>query len=210
MAIICPTVTAYNAHTYRTQMERIQPFAKCVHIDLMDGDFAPTKSITPDQVWWPDKIGADIHIMFKQPEEYLAGLIKLRPRLIIVHAEAVADFRKITTELHRAGIKAGIALLQDTPVKKVEPILKYFDHMLVFSGHLGYHGGEADLKLLDKVAEIQKLHPHAEIGWDGGINDKNAGQLAEAGVDVLNTGGFIQKADEPDIAYAKLRTVLQG
>lgn len=210
MATICPTVTAYNAHTYRTQIERVEPFAKRVHIDLMDGDFAPTRSIEPDQVWWPPKLIADIHLMYKQPAEHIPTLARLRPRLVIIHAEAEVDHRKLASELHKVGILAGLALLQDIPVKQAEPILKYFDHVLVFSGHLGYHGGEADLKLLDKVQKIQELHPHAEIGWDGGINDTNAKQLAEAGVDVLNVGGFVQKSDNPDAAYAKLEAVLQG
>jgi ribulose-phosphate 3-epimerase len=209
MADICPTITSYNAHTYRTQMERIEPFAKRVHIDLMDGDFAPTRSIEPDQVWWPPRLTADIHLMYKQPAEHLSTLIKLRPHLVIVHAEAETDHRKVADQLHQAGIRAGLALLQDTPVEHTETILKYFDHVLVFSGHLGYHGGEADLKLLDKVRKIQELHPHAEIGWDGGINDKNAKQLTEADVEILNVGGFIQKSPEPDVAYAKLREVIR-
>lgn len=208
MAVICPTVTAQNAHTYRTQMERIEPFARAVHIDLMDGEFAPTKSIEPDHVWWPKKLQADIHLMYKHPADHLATLAKLRPRLIIVPAEAEADHRQIAAQLHKAGIKAGIALLQKTPLKKAEPLLKYYDHTLVFSGKLGYHGGTADLALLDKVRDIQKLHPLAEIGWDGGITDQNARQLVEAGVDILNVGAFIQKSDEPERRYEQLRAQL--
>jgi ribulose-phosphate 3-epimerase len=209
MVTICPTVTAYNAHTYRTQMERVEPFAKRVHIDLMDGDFAPTQSIEPDHVWWPDGLTADIHVMFRRPATSLPALIKLRPRLVIIHAEAEADFRQSANKLHEAGIKAGLALLQDTLVKKVEPHLKYFDHVLVFSGHLGHHGGEADLKLLDKVRQIQELHPHAEIGWDGGINDANAKQLVDAGVDILNVGGYIQDSTQPNLMFNNLQAAVK-
>ncbi len=54
MAVICPTVTAYDPHEYREQMERVEPFAKRIHIDLMDGHFAPTKSPGLKHVWWPD------------------------------------------------------------------------------------------------------------------------------------------------------------
>jgi pentose-5-phosphate-3-epimerase len=83
-------------------------------------------------------------------------------------------------------------------------IMHSFDHVLVFSGNLGHHGGEADLGLLDKVRSIREHHPEVEIGWDGGINDQNAKQLIDAGVDVLNVGGFIQKADNPKAAYDKI------
>jgi ribulose-phosphate 3-epimerase len=61
------------------------------------------------------------------------------------------------------------------------------------------------LKLLNKVTELRKLKPELEIGWDGGINVDNAKQLSEGGVDVLNVGGAIQKAEDPKAAYDKLR-----
>jgi len=84
-----------------------------------------------------------------------------------------------------------------------------FDHVLVFSGNLGRHGGEADLGLLEKVRQIKAHHPEVEIGWDGGINDQNVKQLVEAGVEVLNVGGYIQKADDPEHAYATLKRVIE-
>ncbi len=99
---------------------------------------------------------------------------------------------------------SGLALLQDTSVESVSRIINKFNHILIFSGHLGYHGGQADLSLLDKVKQVRELHPQAEIGWDGGINDQNVKQLAEAGVDVLNVGGFIQKAADPVQAFKKI------
>ncbi len=210
MAVICPTVTAYDPHEYREQMERVEPFAKRIHIDLMDGHFAPTKSPDLKHIWWPDDALADIHLMFKRPIEQLSKLIKLRPHLVIIHAEADVNHAEFAKSLRRVGIRTGLALLHDTPSERVKGIVKSFDHLLVFSGHLGYHGGEADLKLLDKVAELRALNPQAEIGWDGGITDKNAKRLATAGVNVLNVGGFVQKASEPADAYAKLETVLQG
>ena len=210
MAIICPTITATDPHQYREQMERVEPFAKRVHIDLMDGQFAPTRSSGLDQIWWSPDIKADIHLMYQRPIEQLSALIKLRPHLVIIHAEAEDDQVHFANSLHKVGIRAGLALLQGTSVDSIKRIIKNFNHVLIFSGHLGYHGGEADLSLLTKVHEIQKLHPDIEIGWDGGINDKNAKQLAEAVVEVLNVGGFIQKAPDPKAAYAKLEAVLQG
>lgn len=209
MPVICPTVTATGQHQYREQMERIEPFARRIHIDLMDGQFAPTKSPDIKQIWWSPKVKADIHLMYQRPIEQLSALIKARPHLVIIHAEAEGDLAHFADSLHKVGIRAGLALLQDTSVESVASIIKKFDHVLVFSGHLGYHGGEADLGLSHKVEQIRKQHPHAEIGWDGGINDQNAQQLASAGVDVLNVGGFIANAADPALAYAKMREVLQ-
>ena len=66
------------------------------------------------------------------------------------------------------------------------------------------------MKLLDKVDQIRKLKPTIEIGWDGGINDTNAYELAKNGIDVLNVGGFIQKSDDPEGAYDTLIGKLKG
>jgi ribulose-phosphate 3-epimerase len=208
MAVICPTVTAFDPHEYRQQIERLQPFAKRVHIDLMDGDFAPTQSPPLEQIWWPRELTADIHLMYQRPAGYLEQLIKLRPHLVVIHYEAQTDHADLAAKLHDVGIKAGLAILGDTPVEKAYPLLIGFDHVLVFSGNLGYHGGEADLGLLDKVRKIREHYPEIEISWDGGINDQNAKQLVEAGVDVLNVGGFIQNAAQPQEAYQKLLGVV--
>lgn len=204
MAIICPTVTAFDQQEYRVQLKRLTPFAKRVHIDLMDGEFAPTQSPTLDQIWWPPGLRVDIHLMYQRPMEHIDELIKLKPSLVVIHNEAEVHHMHFAAQLHAAGIKAGLAILHDTPVEYAYQIMHSFDHVLVFSGHLGYHGGEADLGLLDKVHKIRDHHPDAEIGWDGGITDQNAPALIEAGVNVLNVGAFIQRAPAPEVAYEKL------
>ncbi len=201
---ICPTITAYNAHQYREQMERIKPFTKRVHIDLMDGAFAPTQSPDLAHIWWPHELTADIHLMYQRPMAYLEQLIKLHPSLVVIHNEAEVHHMDFAARLHSHDIKAGLAILHDTPIEYAYQIMHSFDHVLVFSGDLGHHGGQADLGLLDKVRKIREHHPDAEIGWDGGINDANARQLIEAGVDVLNVGGYIQGAADPRARYDSL------
>src|SRR5512146_1203145 len=136
MAVICPTVTAFDEDEYRAQMKLIQPFAERIHIDLMDGDFAPTVSPTPDKVWWPPEITADIHIMYRRPAEHLETLIKLKPHLVVIQAESDADCAAFASKLHEVGIKAGLGLLQDTTVASVKNILGSFDHVMIFSGNL--------------------------------------------------------------------------
>lgn len=206
MVGICPTVTAYTLEEYRSQINNVS-FANRLHIDLMDGQFAPTQSPPLDQLWLPPHKTCDIHLMYQRPMDYLSQLIKLRPHLVVIHNEAEVHHMHFAAELHKAGIKAGLALLAGTPVEYAEQIMHSFDHILIFSGHLGYHGGEADLSLLDKVHQVRDIHPDAEIGWDGGINKQNARQLVEAGVNVLNVGGYVQRAEDPAAAYATLKAL---
>ncbi len=208
MAVICPTVTAFDPHEYRTQIERVAPFTNRVHIDLMDGDFAPSVSPSLDEIWWPHHVQADIHLMYKKPMDYVEKLIKMNPRMVIVHNESELHHMHFAGELHKAGILVGLAILQNTPIENAYQIMHSFDQVLIFSGNLGYHGGEADLGLLDKVQKAIDHHPDVEIAWDGGINYHNAKQLVDGGVDVLNVGGYVQKSENPKNAYDKLLSVI--
>lgn len=208
MSVICPTVTAFDLTEYSSQLSRITGFADRVHIDLMDGHFAPSTSPPLDDIRLPHDLIVDVHLMYQDPMAVLDKLVHMKPHMVVVHNEAHVHHMHFTAELHKHGIEVGLAILQDTPVEWAYQIMHSFDHVLVFSGHLGYHGGVADLGLLDKVRKIREHHPDAEIGWDGGINDQNAKLLIEAGVDVLNVGGFIQKSDDPKAAYATLLEVI--
>jgi ribulose-phosphate 3-epimerase len=211
MTTICPTITAAEAHQYRAQAERIEPFAVRWHIDIADGILAPRQLVELDKLWWPGNVQVDLHVMYRYPADHLELFIVQHPRLIIIHAEAEGDFDAWAAALHRHGIEVGVALLPETPVSLIAGALDKIDHVLVFSGNLGYQGGSSvDFGLLGKVRELRELKPSLEIGWDGGVNDDNARQLAEAGVDVLNVGGFIHDAHNPRAAYAKLKEVTEG
>ncbi len=208
MAVICPTVTAGTTGEYRQQMEHVSSFIKRIHIDVADGKLAPAKLIDIDKVWWPHAVRADIHVMYMHPFEHAKQLFKLGPQLIIVHAEAKGDFIGFAEDAHKKGIEVGVALKPETSVELIRPALDWIDHVLIFSGNLGHFGGQANTHLLTKVLLLRRLKPELEIGWDGGINNKNAHVLAAGGVDVLNTGGFIQHASDPEAAYKQLEQVV--
>jgi ribulose-phosphate 3-epimerase len=204
MSIICPSILTDNPHEYRNQIEKVRGFAQRIQIDLMDGEFTDSHSVNPIQVWWPDGLTADIHLMFKRPLEHLETLVSLGPNMVIIHAEAQGDIKGLMEHLQKLGIKAGICLLKDTQPEQARELISIADHVLIFSGNLGHFGGEADLILLNKIPQIKEINPKAEIGWDGGANDSNAKQLADGGIDVINVGGYIQKSETPQDAYATL------
>lgn len=206
---ICPTVTAETTDEYRQQMERVEKFATRIHVDITDGDFAPHKLVNFDQVWWRGNRTIDLHVMHRYPLDHSEIILAMSPRMVIVHAEAEGNLMGFIDYLHHHGIEVGLALLQRTRVEDVAPALASLDHVLVFSGNLGYQGGsEADLDLLSKVRKVREIKPTIEIGWDGGVNDQNVRALADAGVDVINVGGFIQHADDPAKAYATLKALV--
>lgn len=208
MAIICPTVLAETPAEYKAQLARITPFARRIQIDLSDGEFTTPKTVELDEVHWPSSVKADLHLMYKNPARHMRAIVKLKPHLVIVHAESSGDFMTFAKILHKLGIKVGVALLPETPASAIKPALELIDHVMIFSGTLGKFGGSADLDLLIKAQALKHLKKSLEIGWDGGVNERNAHLLAAGGVDVLNVGGAIQKATDPAKAYATLKAKL--
>ncbi len=210
MAIICPTITATTLEEFTSQLQKVKQFADRIHIDLMDGQLAPIKSLDVSEVPIISEVITDIHMMFNSPMEFMEKIILINPNLLIVHAEATnIDHYKLVTSLHEHNIRAGLAILGPTTVNSISGVVNWYDHILIFAGTLGYQGGEADLSMLPKVDEIKALNPRAEIAWDGGINNLNAHEIASAGVNVLNVGGYIQKSAFPQNAYVELEQIIR-
>lgn len=204
-AIITPTILAENAEQYKEQIDRISGFAERVHIDISDSEFAPSFTVGVEDLWAPEGWTVDVHAMVNDVVTYVPKLIALRPHMIIVHAEATGDIGAAITQIKQAGIKAGLALLKPTVPRTVEQYIKMVDHVLIFSGNLGYFGGSASMMQLEKVRLVKGINPEVEIGWDGGVMVDNAYNLVQGGVDVLNVGGAIQKASDPRATFAKLQ-----
>lgn len=204
-AVITPAILAENAAQYKEQVDRITGFAERVHIDISDGEFAPTLTVSIPELWAPEGWMVDIHAMVDKLDEYIPKLIALRPNMIIVHAEARGDVQTTLTQIRQAGINAGLALLRSTVPRTVEEMIKLADHVMIFSGELGRFGGNASLMQLEKIRLIKSINPGVEIGWDGGVSIDNAYSLVQGGVNVLNVGGVIQKASDPHAIFSKLQ-----
>lgn len=202
MGIICPTVLAGTVEDYQDQLHTIIPFSHRIQVDLGDGYFT-SGTIAIDEVWLPEAISVDIHLMYQEPLKAIAQLAALKPRLIIVHAEADDVLQAVKT-IRQLGIDVGIALLQDTTVESARQLIELSDHVLIFSGSLGRFGGTADISLLAKVRQIRAIKQTVEIGWDGGANGTNVRQLSDGGIDIINVGSAIARANNPKNAYHQL------
>lgn len=208
MPVVCPTITTSTDEKYREQMERVAHFAHRIQIDLTDGIFAHPKTVDAAKAWWPVGVKADFHLMFKDPEKAAHIIAVHKPHLIIVHAEADGNFEAFSQFCRQHHIKVGVALLQKTSTDLILPTLHSIDHVLIFSGNLGHQGGShVDFSLLEKIRTLKTHKRNLEIGWDGGVNDQNVAELVYGGVDVLNVGGYIQKADDPEKAFRTLERI---
>lgn len=209
MPVICPAILAKDKEEYHRQMEKVAGFAERIQIDLTDGDFAPVQTIRPEDAWWPVGFKADFHLMYRDPHKATDIILQHRPHMVIIHAESSGNFIAFTEKLRQSGVKVGVALLPQTPVTVILPAVDKIDHVLIFSGNLGQFGGHANMDLLNKAEELKRHRPQLEIGWDGGVDERNISRLAFGGIDVFNVGGYIQNAEDPERAYKMLSRIAE-
>lgn len=205
MATVVPTVLATTPEEYAAMAERARSLSQRVHIDISDGQFTDNLTLGLAQVQVPEGTDLDLHLMLQDPAAQLETALSLKPHLIIFHAEASGDIAGCMRHVRELGVRAGVALLQQTPVASAEPLLKLADHALIFTGNLGHNGGNFQTDQLAKSAQIRIIKPELEISVDGGVTDANAALAVLQGVDVLYVGAFLQQAADPQAAYDALK-----
>ncbi|MCL2444741.1 hypothetical protein FWD07_01295 [Candidatus Saccharibacteria bacterium] len=200
-SVIVPTITTDNPEIYKSEMEKIRKFSLRVQVDVADGVFAPVQLTPVERIWWNAGMEVDVHMMVARPSDYMDILLKLKPSMVILHAEVEEDITPLLELLKKSGIKSGIALLRPTFPGHLANAIHQANHVMIFSGELGKQGGKASLMQLEKVRMIKALNADVEIGWDGGIGMDNAFTIAQGGVDVLNVGAALSEATEPAEVY---------
>jgi ribulose-phosphate 3-epimerase len=208
---VIPAILTENPKTLKTMLEQSAAFTDYVQIDIMDGKFVPSHSVT-----WQDlqslstNIKWEAHLMIEQPEKELEHFKKVGARKAIFHYEATADPQRVISTGRKLGLKMGIALNPETSIEKVLSLTAELNSVLFLSVHPGYYGAKFIPEVLDKVAELRKARPNLIIGIDGGIKESNIAQIAKSGVDEICVGSAILMQPQPGEAYQKLLALANG
>ncbi|MEQ8624057.1 MAG: ribulose-phosphate 3-epimerase [Vicingaceae bacterium] len=184
------------------------------HIDVMDGVFVPNisfgmpviKAIKPHA-----KKLFDVHLMIVQPERYIEDFKAVGADILTVHYEASPHLHRTLQAIKAAGMKAGVALNPHTPVSVLEDTIKDIDLVCMMSVNPGFGGQSFIERTYEKVKALKSIisaqNAETLIEIDGGVTDKNAKQLIDAGADVLVAGSHVFKAEDPIQTIATLKAV---
>jgi ribulose-phosphate 3-epimerase len=128
-----------------------------------------------------------------------------------VHLEATTHLHRTVQEIHQAGMKAGVTLNPSTPVSLLEDIIGEVEMVLLMSVNPGFGGQKFIENTIDKVKRLRRMIEEKGcqtlIEVDGGVQGETAPRLVAAGVDVLVSGSYVFKAQDPEKVIRDLRSL---
>lgn len=187
--------------------------AQWLHIDIMDGVFVPNISYgmpVLKAVGKHTEKPLDVHLMIIDPDRYIDAFADLKASILTVHYEACTHLHRTLQAIKNRGMKAGVAINPHTPINVLEDIIKDIDLVCIMSVNPGFGGQSFIEHTYEKVVKLKQLIQDTGastlIEIDGGVTDKNATQLIEAGADVLVAGSYIFGSPDPQKVIENLYT----
>jgi ribulose-phosphate 3-epimerase len=206
---IVPAILTDNPAALENLVRQAESFTNYAQVDIMDGKFVPTTSVTCEQVAAVKiKMAWEAHVMVFHPENCLADFHRAGAEKIVFHYEAAPGPEKIISQIKKLGIKVGLAVNPETPISAIIPLVNKVDSVLFLAVHPGFYGAAFIPEVLDKITAFRKACPDMEIGIDGGVKEDNIVRIARSGVDIIYIGSALFRQPEPAEAYKKLKALV--
>jgi ribulose-phosphate 3-epimerase len=186
-----------------------------VHLDIIDGHFAPNITFGPGTVKALRKrtdMKFDTHLMISEPEKFVDKFLDAGSDLFCFHAEALNGerFDALYSKIHAKGKVIGLALKPSTEMPSwVEKRLDKLDTLTVMTVNPGFSGQSMIMSVMPKLEKItQMLNDKGlpvDIEIDGGVEPENVGEVVLRGGNVLVAGAGVYYKPDPVKAVGILR-----
>jgi ribulose-phosphate 3-epimerase len=186
-----------------------------VHLDVIDGHFAPNITFGPGTVKALRRrcdLKFDTHLMVDQPWLYAEKFLDAGSDILTFHAEVLDG--KAFDELHgavaRRGKEVGLAIkpsteLPDWAIARLDKV----STLTFMTVNPGFSGQAMDMSTMPKLERISALLKErgsgADIEIDGGVEPENVHEVVKRGGNVLVAGAGVYGKGDPVKAIGALR-----
>lgn len=213
---IAPSILAWDLGRLREAAEiASEGRADQLHLDVIDGHFAPNITFGPGTVKALRKVSDlkfDTHLMIDEPSAYYEKFMDAGSDLLTFHAEVLDGkrFDQIHGAVKARGKEVGLAIKPgtDLPNWALERMDK-LSALIVMTVNPGFSGQKMDLSVMPKLERISKIIEAKGFGTDvevdGGVEPENVAQVVKNGGNVLVAGAGVYAKDDPVSAIGLLR-----
>ena len=197
---IVPAILEKNFNEVEKKLIRVDELVSWVQIDVTDGEMVEGKTFELELLTKTnerfDNFLYDIHLMVKEPENWINKCVYVNASRIIGHVEMMSDREQFIKKTKDEGLEAGLAFDIDT---EIGDIPQDTDVVLLMGRKAGFGNIELDERIYKKIQDarfkIQEEDKKCKIAVDGGVNKNNFAKLAKAGVDIAYCTGAIFNGD---------------
>ena len=186
-----------------------------VHLDVIDGHFAPDITFGPGTVKALRKrtqLKFDTHLMIDEPQRYVEKFLDAGSDLVTPHVEVLdaGKFDEIRSAVRSRGNELGLAMKPATtlPPWAMER-LDQLSAVIIMTVNPGFSGQAMDMSVMPKLQAIGRIVEDrglaTDIEIDGGVEPENVHEVVKRGGNVLVAGAGIYAKSDPVRAIGVLR-----
>ncbi|MEK7121783.1 MAG: ribulose-phosphate 3-epimerase [Patescibacteria group bacterium] len=212
MVKIIPSILATTEEEFEKLLRMVEPFVDRVHLDIGDGDFIPTKTISgyEELIKMETKVKFDVHLMVSRPEDQMYFWYKTKADRFLIHAETDHGHRNLIEQIHLNNRQVGLVLNPETQAEKMTELIDNIDFVQFMTVHPGAYGGEFVESVVNKILEFHGQYPSVPIFVDGGVNLETVSRLVAIGVTTLVAGSYLINSADVGKAIAELQEAVRN
>jgi ribulose-phosphate 3-epimerase len=213
---IAPSILGGDLANLRGSVQSVvDAGADLVHLDIIDGHFAPNITFGPGTVkaLRPiTDIPFDVHLMIADPAKYVDSFLNAGSDILSLHVEAIDEdtFDVLHSKAISQGKALGLALKPATPLPAwAERRLGKISTLLVLTVNPGFSGQTFDSSVLPKLALLHRTITDGrfttDIEVDGGIDLDNVQSVVRRGANIIVAGAGVFGKGNVERAISELR-----